>query len=73
MYISNIANTIKQMTDNKLIDFIFKNYYKRIGFVKGRSYYPINRLNRKDLSLLATKLIKKCLVFAMLKNTIKHL
>ena len=73
MYISNIANTTKQMTDNKLIDFIFKNYYKRIGFVKERSYYPINRLNRKDLSLLATKLIKKCLVFAMLKNTIKHL
>ena len=73
MYISNIANTTKQMTDNKLIDFIFKNYYKRIGFVKERRYYPINRLNRKDLSLLATKLIKKCLVFAMLKNTIKHL
>ena len=73
MYISNIANTIKQMTDNKLIDFTFKNYYKRIGFVKERRYYPINRLNRKDLSLLATKLIEKCLVFAMLKNTIKHL
>ena len=73
MYISNIASTIKQMTDNKLIDFIFKNYYKRIGFVKERRYYPIKRLNRKDLSLLATKLIKKCLVFAMLKNTIKNL
>ena len=49
MYISNIANTTKQMTDNKIIDFIFKNYYKRIGFVKERRYYPINRLNRKDL------------------------
>ena len=41
------------------IDFLFENYYKGIGFVKESSYYSMKRLKRKDLLLLATKLIKK--------------
>ena len=32
MYILNIASAIKKMTFNELRDFIFENYYKRIGF-----------------------------------------
>ena len=59
MYILNIARAIKKMTVNKLIDFVFENYYKQIGFVKERSYYSTERLKRKNLLLLATKLIEK--------------
>ena len=59
MYILNIARAIKKMTVNKLIDFVFENYYKQIGFVKERSYYSMERLKRKILLLLATKLIEK--------------
>ena len=37
----------------------FGNYYKRIGFVKERSYYSMGYLKKKDLLLLAIKLMKK--------------
>ena len=40
-------------------DFVFENYYKRIGFYKENSYYSIKRLKKKDLLLLAKKLIEK--------------
>ena len=59
MYILNITNVMKKMTVNRHRNFIFENYYKRIRFVKERSYYSMKRLKRKDLLLLATKLIKK--------------
>ena len=36
-----------------------ENYYKPIGFVKESSYYSMKRLKRKDVLLLATKLIEK--------------
>ena len=39
-----IARAIKMMSVNELRDFIFKNYYKRFGFVKERSSYSIKRL-----------------------------
>ena len=39
MYILNIASAIKKMTVNELRDFIFENYYRRIGFSKENSYY----------------------------------
>ena len=41
MYTLNIARAIKKMTVNKVRDFIFENYYKRIGFSKENSYYSI--------------------------------
>ena len=44
---------------NEIKDFIFENYYKRIGFSKGNSYYSMKRLKKKDLLLLANKLIEK--------------
>ena len=39
MFNLNIASAIKKMPVNKLRDFIFENFYKRIGFVKKRIYY----------------------------------
>ena len=47
------------MTVNELRDFIFENFYKQIGFAKGSSYYSIKPLKRKDLYILAIKLIEK--------------
>ena len=47
------------MSVNEIKDFIFKNYYKIIGFSKESSYYSIKRLKKKDLLLLANKLIEK--------------
>ena len=37
--------------------FIFENYYKRIGFSKGNSFYAIKQ--KKNLQLLAAKLAGK--------------
>ena len=37
----------------------FENCYKRIEFIKENIYCPKERLNRKYLLLLATKLMKK--------------
>ena len=39
MYILNISSAIKKMSVNKIRDFIFDNYCKRIGFPKEYSYY----------------------------------
>ena len=47
------------MSFNKLRDFIFENYYERIGFVKERRYDSVKHLKRKDLLLLSAKLIEK--------------
>ena len=44
---------------NKTRDFIFENYYKRIEFSKENSSYSMKRLKKKDLLLLANKLIEK--------------
>ena len=45
------------MSVNEIRGFIFKNYYKRIGFSKDNNYYLMKRLKNKDL--FATKLIEK--------------
>ena len=47
------------MSIKEIKNFIFENYYKRIGFSEESSYYSIERLKKKDLLLLANKLIKK--------------
>ena len=59
MYILNIARAIKKTSVNEIRDFIFENYYKRIEFSREDSYYSMKRLKRKDLLLLANKLIEK--------------
>ena len=59
MYTLNYTSAIKKMTIHELGDFIFENYYKQIGYVKESGCYSMKRLKRKDLLLLATKLIGK--------------
>ena len=55
----NIIKAIKKISVNDIRDFIFENYYKRIGFSKEYNYYSMKRLKRRDLLLLANKLIEK--------------
>ena len=59
MFILNIIKAIKKMSTNEIKDSIFENYYKRIRFSKGSSYYSMKRLKKKDLLLLVNKLIQK--------------
>ena len=63
MYILNIFSTIKKMLVDELRDFIFENYYKRIGFAKESSSYP-KKQKKKD----ATKLTANILILVILKN-----
>ena len=62
----------KKMPINETKDFIFENYYKRIGFSKESSCYSIKRL-KKDLMLLSNKLIEKYPILIMKKNSVNHL
>ena len=57
MYILDILSAIKKMLIKKLKDLIFKNYYRQVGLTKESSYYSLK--HKKDLLLLATKLIEK--------------
>ena len=59
MYILNIFSTIKKTTIKEMKDYIFKNYYRRIGFPKYNSFYSMKSKRKKDLLLLAAKLIEK--------------
>ena len=59
MHIQNLSKAIEKMSINEIKDFIFEDYYKRIEFYKESSYYSIECLKKKDLLLLANKLIKK--------------
>ena len=47
MYIPNIVCAIKKISVNEVRDFIFKNYYKRIGFSKENSYYSMKHQEKK--------------------------
>ena len=51
------------MAVNEIRDFIFENYYKKIGFSLEKNYYLLKRLKKKkkkkDLLLLTNKLIEK--------------
>ena len=62
------------MSVNKLKDFFFEDYCKRIGFVKDRSYYSMKRLRKKRL-VIACKQINRTIYvnLVMLKNTINYL
>ena len=54
MYILNIARAIKKMPVNEIRDFIFEDYYKRIGFSKENSYYSVE--NQKKVIYNCLKL-----------------
>ena len=47
MYTLNITKAIQMMSVNEMRDFIFENYYKRIGFLKENSYYSMKRLKKR--------------------------
>ena len=61
------------MSANDSRDFIFENYYKRIGFSKKDSYHSLKRSNKKDLLLFANKLIEKVPDLVMLNNIMNHI
>ena len=69
MYTLNVTKAIKDMLLNEIRDFIFENYYKRIGFFKENSYYSMKRLKK----MLAKKLIEKIPDTRNTKKTINHL
>ena len=50
---------MKQIPANEIRDFIFENYYKRIGFSTENSYYSLKHLKKKYLQFLENKSIKK--------------
>ena len=47
------------MTAKELKDFIFENFYTRLGFATENSYYSIKHQKKKELHLFAAKLRKK--------------
>ena len=57
--ILNIIRAIQEMAVKELRDFIFKKYYRKIGFTKENSYYSMMHQKEKDLLFLATKFIGK--------------
>ena len=59
MYILNFDKAIEKMSISEIREFIFKNYNKKIVFSKKSSYYSMKQLKKKDLLLLANKLIEK--------------
>ena len=48
MYILSITSAIKNMSVNEIRNFIFKNYYKRIGFSKENSYYSMKHQKKRS-------------------------
>ena len=52
MYILNTARAIKKIPVNEIRDFIFENYYKRIGFSKKSRFYSMKRLTKKNCCCL---------------------
>ena len=61
------------MSVNELRDFIFQNYYERIGFAKERSFFSIKCLKKTFFVAFNQISRKKYLILVMLKNFINHL
>ena len=59
MYTLNITKATKKMSVSDIRNFIYRNYYKQIGFSKEDSYCSFKCSNKKDLLLLVDKLIEK--------------
>ena len=64
MYTLNIIKAIKKINANEIRDYTYENYYKRIGFSKEESCFPLNRLKKERLLSLANKSTKKCTCFS---------
>ena len=59
VYILNFARAIKKMPINETIDFIFENFYKRIGFSMENSYYLMKRLKKKRFVVSCKQIDRK--------------
>ena len=59
MYTLNITKAIKRMSVNDIRDFIYGNYYKRIGFSKEDICGSLKSSKKKDLLLRTNKLTEK--------------
>ena len=59
MYALNITKAIKKMSVNEIRDFIFENYYERIGFSKKNSYYSTKRLKKKRFIVACKQINRK--------------
>ena len=58
------------MSVNEIRDLIFEIFYKFIGFSKENCFYSIKLSKKKDLLLLATKLVEKIPDPGNAKNTV---
>ena len=68
------CQSYKKMSVNEIEDFIFENYYKRIGFSNENSYYSMKSLKKEYLFLLTKTLReKKYQILAILKITINQI
>ena len=47
----------KKMAVKELQDFLFENYYRRIGFTKENNYYSVKHLKKKILKKLRNDLM----------------
>ena len=47
MYTLNITEAIRNISVNKIRDFIFENYYKKIDFSMEYNYYSVKCLGKK--------------------------
>ena len=59
MYTLNIIKDMKKMSFNDIRDLIFENYYKRIGFFKGSSYYSMKCSKRKKIIVACKQINRK--------------
>ena len=59
MYTLNIIKAIKKMNANEIRDFIYENYYERIGFSKEESCFSLKRL-KKERYFTCEQINKKC-------------
>ena len=57
MYVLNTASVLQKISVNEIIDFIFKNYYKRVDFSKENSYYSIKHQEKRSTTALTQKIL----------------
>ena len=57
MYVLNTASALQKISVNEIIDFIFKNYYKRVDFSKENSYYSIKHQEKRSTTALTQKIL----------------
>ena len=59
MHIINITRAIKNMSINKIRNFIFENYYERIRYSKENCYQSMKHLKRRRFIVVCIQINKK--------------